>query len=40
MLDDYILHIKSTKNKSLLARIYGVYTIKTDGFVPVDIMIM
>ena len=27
MLDDYIRHIENTDNKSLLARIYGVFTI-------------
>ena len=27
MLDDYIKHIEETENKSLLARIYGVFTI-------------
>jgi hypothetical protein len=27
MLDDYIRHIKSLENKSLLARIYGIFTI-------------
>ena len=36
----YIRHIKDTNNKSLIARIYGVFTIKTQGLVPVDIMIM
>jgi hypothetical protein len=27
ILDDYIDHIKKTKNKSLLARIYGIFTV-------------
>ena len=27
ILDDYIDHIKSTKNQSLLARIYGIFNI-------------
>jgi 1-phosphatidylinositol-4-phosphate 5-kinase len=40
MLDSYIDHIKSTDNKSLIARIYGVFTIKTNYFADVDIMIM
>ena len=40
ILDDYIDHIRKTKNKSLLARIYGIYTIKTDYFDPLDIIIM
>jgi 1-phosphatidylinositol-4-phosphate 5-kinase len=30
ILDDYIDHIKKSNNKSLLARIYGIFTIKTD----------
>lgn len=40
MLDDYIDHIKLTENKSLLARIYGVFTIKTNYFKPLDVIIM
>lgn len=40
MLDDYIEHIKFTENKSLLARIYGVFTIKTNYFTPLDVIIM
>lgn len=40
LLDDYIAHIKSTRNRSLLARIYGVFTFKTNAFDPMDIMIM
>jgi len=33
-------HIKKTRNKSMMARIYGLFTIKTDYFVPLNIMIM
>ena len=40
MLDDYIDHIKKTSNQSLLARIYGVFTIKTNYFAPLDIIVM
>ena len=40
MLDKYIEHLRSTDNRSLLARIYGLFTIKTNYFVNVDIMIM
>jgi len=40
MLDGYIDHIKKTSNKSLLARIYGVFRIKTNIFAPMDVMIM
>jgi len=40
MLDDYIGHIKKSNNNSLMARIYGVFTIKTNYFADVDIMIM
>lgn len=40
MLDDYIDHIFKTSNKSLLARIYGIFTIKTDYFDPLDIILM
>lgn len=40
ILDDYVAHLISTKNKSLLARIYGIFTLKTKLFEPVDFMIM
>jgi hypothetical protein len=40
MLDDYIQHIKFSGNKSLIARIYGIFTIKTNQFAPLDVMIM
>lgn len=40
MLDDYVDHIKSTNNMSLIARIYGIFTIKTNFFEPLDVMIM
>jgi hypothetical protein len=40
MLDDYIAHIKATHNKSLLARIYGIFTFKTNVYVDIDVMIM
>lgn len=40
MLPDMIEHFKETKNKSLLCRIYGVYTIKTSFYEPVDIILM
>lgn len=40
MLDDMIAHFNKTRNKSTLTRIYGVYTIKTKMFVPVNFMVM
>ena len=40
LLDDYINHIQCTSNKSLLTRIYGVFTIKTNFFAPMDVIIM
>ena len=41
MLDDYINHIiNSTNNQSLLARIYGLFTIKTKGLRPINLIIM
>ena len=40
MLDKYIQHMKETKNKSLIAKIYGLFTIKTNYYADVDIMIM
>jgi len=40
ILDDYIKHIKKTNNKSFLARIYGIFTIETNYYGNVDIIIM
>ena len=40
MLDDYINHIKNTDNRSLLARIYGVFTIKNSYFADLDVIVM
>lgn len=40
MLNSMIEHLEATGNKSLIARIYGIYTLKTLQFVPVDLMIM
>jgi hypothetical protein len=40
MLDAYIDHIKRTGNRSLLARIYGLFTFKTDYFAPMDVVVM
>ena len=40
MLDSFITHISQTDNKSLISRIYGVFTIETNIFAPIDIIIM
>jgi hypothetical protein len=40
MLDSYIEHIIDTKNTSILARIYGIFTIKTNYFDDLDVIIM
>ena len=40
MLDDMIKHFEECENQSLLARIYGVFTIKTNVFKKVDVLIM
>ena len=41
MLDDYIHHITTTTNgMSLLAKIYGIFTIVTKDLVPLNIVIM
>ena len=40
MLDSYIEHIEGTSNESLLARIYGIFTFKTNHFKPLDILVM
>jgi pantothenate kinase len=40
MLDSLIEHFEKTNNRSLIARIYGVFTIKTNLFDPLNIIIM
>ena len=40
ILENYIDHMRNTQNKSFLARIYGLFTIKTNYYGKVDIMIM
>ena len=40
MLDDFCKHITYSNNESLLARIYGVYTIKTTKYADIDLIIM
>ena len=39
IIDDMILHFKQ-ESRSLIAKIYGMYTISTNKFAPVDIIIM
>jgi len=41
MIDDYVNHIKNTtSNMSLLARIYGMFTIKPAGLRKINIIVM
>jgi len=40
MLDDLNAHFDKTENKSLIARIYGLYTIKTNIFGPLQLILM
>jgi 1-phosphatidylinositol-4-phosphate 5-kinase len=40
MLDDFIAHLKQCDNKSLIARIYGIYSIKTSVYDTVYVMLM
>lgn len=40
MLDDFIEHLVVTEKKSLLARIYGVFTIKSNKYDDLDVLIM
>lgn len=40
LLDDFIDYLRDNNNQSLIAKIYGVYTIKTSYFVPVDMIVM
>lgn len=40
MLEGFVNHLKSTNGNTLLAKVYGLYTIKTNVFDPLDIMLM
>ena len=40
MLDKMIDHFRATSNQSLLARVYGVFTIKTNMYAPLSIIVM
>jgi hypothetical protein len=40
MLDNFIEYLELRNNKSLIAKIYGVFTIKSNVFKSVDVMIM
>ena len=40
MLDAYIDHIVHSDNKSMLVRIYGLYTIQSEYFAPLDLILM
>ena len=41
MIDDYVIHLTHvTQGKSLLARIYGLYTIHSGSMEPIDVIIM
>ena len=39
ILDDYIEHLNNNPD-SLISRIYGIFTLKTSAFSPVDIMLI
>lgn len=40
MLEDLISHFADTSNRSMLARIYGVYTLKSNIFSDLNIIVM
>ena len=40
MLENFIEYLELKNNKSLIAKIYGVFTIKSNVFKSVDVMIM
>ena len=40
IIDDLIKHVKKSKNKTLLAKIYGLYTIKTNVFADLEVIVM
>lgn len=40
MLDDMIKHFRASGNQSLLARIYGVFSLETNVFSKVDLVVL
>ena len=40
MIERYVQHIKDSENKSVLARIYGLYRVKKEKQVPVDLIVL
>ena len=40
LVDSFILHLQKAKNKSFIAKIYGVFTIKTTMYAPLDFIVM
>lgn len=40
MLDDFIYYLIINDNRSLIAKIFGLFTIRTDRFKPIDMIIM
>lgn len=40
IIDKYIAHIAEMGNKSMMARVYGIFSIDTAMFRPIDIIIM
>jgi len=40
IIQDYVRHIQEMENQSMLARIYGLFTITTNYFVPLNVMVM
>ncbi len=40
ILDSFVNHLEKLENKSLIARIYGIFTIKTNFFNEVHFMLM
>jgi len=40
MATKYLEHLVETKGRSMMARIYGLFTLRTKNFVPVDFVIM
>lgn len=39
-LDNFITHFEKVRNESLIVKILGLYTIRTDQFVPVNLILM
>lgn len=40
VLSDYLEHLELNKNRTFIAKIFGIFTISIDKFSPISVMIM